>query len=359
MKSILLFVFLIIIFSVPAYGEVVPDWVRNTSFWWADEKITDYEFTNAIEFLINNKIILMSNNHIPNEIHSEIPSWVKNNAYWWSRGEIDDGTFLKGIEFLVNNGIIRVNLPTEKIILFSGDSPLFTKFAYKNDFRDIGGQKVPLEIHLKLKPDMEDTYEKIGFFNEKSNSIVIVPIFTSTAYWEPGFYTYFRNECNSECLSKSIDFDKPLGYSGSDEGFKVLKLLNYHTVSDFDMAKNPQMIFEYEKVILLHNEYVTQEMFDAIIQHPKVVFLYPNALYAKVDVNFDKKTISLIRGHGYPDSSIDNGFDWEFDNTRPYEFDNACENWEFYNIDNGIMLNCYPENILFSNYEILKKIKDY
>ena len=100
-------------------------------------------------------------------------------------------------------------------------------------------------------------------------------------------------------------------------------------------------------------------MFDAITNHPKVVYLYPNALHAEISIDYDENTISLMRGHGYPEKRIDNGFDWKYDNTRPDEFDIECLDWKFKEIDNGIQLNCYPENILFSHYDLLKRIKDY
>jgi hypothetical protein len=36
-----------------------------------------------------------------------VPSWIKNNAKWWSEGNISDQNFLDGIEFLIENGIIK------------------------------------------------------------------------------------------------------------------------------------------------------------------------------------------------------------------------------------------------------------
>jgi hypothetical protein len=41
-----------------------------------------------------------------------------------------------------------------------------------------------------------------------------------------------------------------------------------------------------------------------------------------------------------------------------YEYDSACENWEFVEIENGYHLNCYPETIITGNLEILKKLKE-
>lgn len=101
-----------------------------------------------------------------------------------------------------------------------------------------------------------------------------------------------------------------------------------------------------------------KKQFDAIPDHPNVIYLYPNALYAEVEVDYEEKTISLIRGHNYPEKSILNGFDWEFDNTHPFEYDWECENWEFYEIDNGKMLNCFPERFIYENPELLKTLKE-
>ena len=65
--------------------------------------------------------------------------------------------------------------------------------------------------------------------------------------------------------------------------------------------QNPEILQNYDTVILLHNEYVTKKQFDAISTHPNLIFLHPNALYAlEIDVNYDTNTMTLIRGHDYP-----------------------------------------------------------
>ena len=103
-------------------------------------------------------------------------------------------------------------------------------------------------------------------------------------------------------------------------------------------------------------------MFDAITNHPNVIYLYPNALYAEIEVDYVDETITLIRGHNYPEPQITNGFDWEFDNTHPYEYDSLCADMKFYQIENGWMTNCYPENFFLKNTEslfnLLKLVKD-
>ena len=81
-------------------------------------------------------------------------------------------------------------------------------------------------------------------------------------------------------------------------------------------------------------------------------------MYAEIDFDEELWEISLIRGHNYPDPLIRNGFDWKFDNSLE-EYDVTCEDMKFSKIDNGWMLNCYPENILHKSKELLKQIRDF
>ena len=47
---------------VPALAQetLVPDWVKNNALWWAEGKITEQEYLNAIQFLIEEEIITVS-----------------------------------------------------------------------------------------------------------------------------------------------------------------------------------------------------------------------------------------------------------------------------------------------------------
>ena len=81
--------------------------VKNTAGWWATEEISDAEFLNAIEFLVNNSIIQIDS--LPNvETSKNIPQWIKNAAGWWATEEISDVEFLNAIKFLINSGIIII-----------------------------------------------------------------------------------------------------------------------------------------------------------------------------------------------------------------------------------------------------------
>ena len=232
---------------------------------------------------------------------------------------------------------------------------LFKVMAYENDFEIIEGKKIWRNVFYELDESNNMIYDNL---KNNKKSAVIFPIFTAAAYSEPGFYTFYRGECDDDCLTVKLDDEYNPIFTSSANGLQVLNLLDYDILTDISIHQNPEILTKYEKIILLHNEYVTSVEFDAILSHPNVIYLYPNALYA--EVNFDEElwTISLVRGHNYPEITIRNGFDWEFDNSSE-EYDVTCENMKFSKIDNGWMLNCYPENVLHKNKELLKQIKEF
>ncbi len=299
---------------------MIPIWVKHNAGWWAAGKISDDDFINGMRWLIENRILPTT--EILGEIkNNQIPDSVKKIAYSWSQNQISDAEFLHGIEYLIKNGIIKLD----------------------NEF------VVEVTKERLIQVSVDDNTKK---------SVVIVPIFTAAAYAEPGFYTYYRGQCDSSCLTAIIALDRPLGYTASQNAANVLQSLGYDMITDIDVDKNPHILSQYDKVIILHNEYVTQKEFDAITTHPHVIYIYTNSLYAKINVNYDQNAITLVRGHQYPNSNIANGFYWIFDNTS-MEYNITCDDWNFIEIKNGVMLNCYPENHLTFNIPLLKAIKDF
>jgi len=86
----------------------IPQWVRNNADWWSKNQITDYDFKNALQYMIRENIIVIP--VLPNSDSpvTEIPGWIKNNAKFWVNGEITDQEFAKSIAFLVTSGIIKI-----------------------------------------------------------------------------------------------------------------------------------------------------------------------------------------------------------------------------------------------------------
>jgi hypothetical protein len=87
----------------------IPPWVKNNAKWWADGTIGDNDFVQGIQYLINQKVIIVPATTPGSGSGSNvIPSWIKQNAGWWAQGMITDNDFVQGIQFLIKNGIIKL-----------------------------------------------------------------------------------------------------------------------------------------------------------------------------------------------------------------------------------------------------------
>jgi hypothetical protein len=370
-----------------AQDAQIPGWVKNVAGWWGSGIVSENEFVSGIEYLINNNIILLDFVPCNDKIQSQykdtksVPDWIKNNAIWWSENLITDLDFINGLQYLIVHKIIKIDnkkilgkVPLEDI-KFSPDWQVdkvhlaFAQSAFFEIYGEYGscimenGNQVWESLLLGLNPNKMDMYNEVAVWNDPQKTVVVYPYFTFVAYNEPGFYTYYRGECDDCTTTKFVPptlfYNE---YLTSGIGHQALTLLGYPTITDMEIDRNPSILQQFDKVIMLHNEYVTRAMFDAITSHPNVIYLYPNALYAEIEVDYVDETITLKRGHNYPEPEISNGFDWEFDNTHPYEFDSLCANMKFYQIENGWMTNCYPENYFLEShaglFNLLKTIKN-
>ena len=369
----------------------IPSWIKNVAGWWANNEISEKEFLAGIEYLINNNIISIYfmpcggaaaiANSDPTLEAKLIPDWVKNNAGWWATDQIEDTDFINGIEYLIKKDILGID--NKKIkgkvsiedVKFSSawtvdkDHMVFVSSSFFEVYGTYGDCLVDSNdgiskwksVMLGLNPNKINLYSEVALWNDPQNAVVVYPYFTYAAYQPQGFYDYYRGDCDDCTTTK---FAQPVSqYTSSGKGHQALTLLGYNSITDVDIDKNPSILQQFDKVIMLHNEYVTRAMFDAITSHPNVVYLYPNALYAEIEVNYADQTITLIRGHDYPpEDPVSNGFDWPFDNTHPYEYDAICLDMEFYKISDGWMTTCYPENVFLANtdqlFTILKFLKD-
>jgi len=365
----------------------IPDWIKDVAEWWASGDISEIEFLTGIEYLINNNIISIDFVPCNDKIQSQygdiksVPDWIKNNASWWSDNLIDDTDFINGLQYLIEYKIIKIDnkkilgkVPLEDV-KFSSDwiidknflvfaqSAFFEIYGVYGNCGMVGDELVWKSLLLGLNPNKMDMYNEVALWNDPQNTVVVYPYFTFVAYNEPGFYTYYRGECDDCTTTKFVPSTLFYNeYVTSGIGHQALTLLGYPTITDMEIDRNPSILQQFDKVIMLHNEYVTRAMFDAITSHHNGVYLYPNALYAEIEVDYVDETITLIRGHNYPEPEIANGFDWEFDNTHPYEYDSLCADMKFYQIENGWMTNCYPENFFLKDhtglFNLLKTIKN-
>ena len=87
----------------------IPAWIKNNAGWWATDQIDDSSFLKGIEYLIQERVMVIPPTETSGQTESRaVPGWIKNNAGWWATDQIDDSAFLKGIQYLIREGIIVI-----------------------------------------------------------------------------------------------------------------------------------------------------------------------------------------------------------------------------------------------------------
>lgn len=217
-------------------------------------------------------------------------------------------------------------------------------------------QKIQAENAIYFPRSLSDQDMKL-YANADLNAVIIYPIFTDAAYKKGGFYDYYNKTC-STCSTVSL---KPLivnaTYVSGSGGFNYLTQLHYSYITDIMVDQDPAILDKYDKIILLHNEYMTLNEFNAIKNHKNVIYLYPNSAYVQISADYNTNTISLVRGHGYPQANIMNGFNYT--TSSKYEYDLKCQNYHWAAEPNGMQPTCWPEFLIKSDRNILQTIKDY
>jgi hypothetical protein len=179
----------------------------------------------------------------------------------------------------------------------------------------------------------------------KHRTIVIEPVFTEAAYQSGGWYD------NNKVTSVNLNYTKNwrTTFGGSEIGFNAInKTGSVDTTNDIEVTLHPEILQAYDKVILLHNEYVTKTEYYAIMSHPNVFYGYPNSLNRFVSyernttVTNPSGSITLIGYTGNPYSNAKWGEVNEFDRCSRHGY-------EVVEYPNGNGLSCYPERLIVHN----------
>ena len=87
----------------------IPKWLKLTTGYWISNQISDSEYTKTLEFLMQNKIILVPFSNKSNELpNSEIPIWIKTNSQKWLDGNASDDEFSIGIQWMLERGLVKI-----------------------------------------------------------------------------------------------------------------------------------------------------------------------------------------------------------------------------------------------------------
>jgi len=84
----------------------IPYWVKSYVKGWSEDTISDSEFLNAIQFLIDDDVSLNSTSTIDVFHSEEIPNWIKQYARLWVTDKITNEDFISIISHLIKTGVI-------------------------------------------------------------------------------------------------------------------------------------------------------------------------------------------------------------------------------------------------------------
>ena len=128
---------------------------------------------------------------------STIPDWVKNSAKWWSEGSISESDYVQSLEYLINNGIINVPIPITEV---TAAQTMYSDEERAQSFRvTISNIIQPLPVHFFEKfafasPGTNDPNDPRGrvydfhednpqFYLESLPSVDKIPFYNFVADW--------------------------------------------------------------------------------------------------------------------------------------------------------------------------------
>lgn len=94
--------------GLPPELPKIPQWIKLNANWWKNDKISDLEFLEGINFLFDKGIIVVSTKDMTAQSNWSIPSWYKTPAAWWYEEKITDDEFLHAIENLIARKIVII-----------------------------------------------------------------------------------------------------------------------------------------------------------------------------------------------------------------------------------------------------------
>lgn len=103
-------------FFVKDSGNVVISvWIKDLGVWWIEGLITDSEYAKGIEYLIENNVIVISQEIIKEDSESSIPEWFRYTTKLWIQEDngITDEEYANALAHLIKIGVIVINASDE------------------------------------------------------------------------------------------------------------------------------------------------------------------------------------------------------------------------------------------------------
>jgi hypothetical protein len=173
--------------NVYAEEVVLLSWMKTFGVWWGQDKISDQDFVNTLQYLIENELLvipkpeiieskcgpglvleestdecIMRNESEHQEIFIEsinehqkiVLSMIKTTTLWWGQDKISDQDFINALQYLVENNILTLDHENQKLNFKeesqSTNFEVWPKIDKIDDFQ-VQGHKYTEFYHLQFK----------------------------------------------------------------------------------------------------------------------------------------------------------------------------------------------------------------
>jgi hypothetical protein len=178
-----------------AEEQVIPSWIKLIAVWWGEDKISDQDFVNTLQYLIEKKILdvpptdsaepecgpglVLDEITYECVIHDEsdtdgifldaveeqqktVVTLIKTTAFWWGQGKIADQDFINALQYLVENNVLTIEPEKQSLIqpqlkLVPKDLIVWPKIDRIEDFTIQGHNNID-SYHLQFK--LVDVHKK-------------------------------------------------------------------------------------------------------------------------------------------------------------------------------------------------------
>jgi len=86
--------------SQSAPSQSIPSWFKNTAKLWYDGKISDSEFVQAVQYMIQHGMIRVPSFHSITTSSTSMLTWIRSSAGQWANGQMTDDEFLGVLKYL-------------------------------------------------------------------------------------------------------------------------------------------------------------------------------------------------------------------------------------------------------------------
>jgi hypothetical protein len=174
--------------NISAQEETLPLWLKTTAVWWGEDKISDQDFVSSLQYLVENKLLVIPEPKIPEPscgpglvldettdecvIHDKsdgkgifvdtidehqkiVVSWIKVTTLWWGQDKISDQDFINALQYLVENNVLTLEPEIQHQVQtkqkpLPADIIIWPKIDRIEDFK-VQGHKNTDSYHLQFK----------------------------------------------------------------------------------------------------------------------------------------------------------------------------------------------------------------